>query len=628
LQGENGNPGLAIFVFNYIPGTSIYVDGVWQPIKKTWIKVNGIWVDVKSTYIRIDGQWIETKNGISPGFATVPGAWGYAPRPIEDQSAPSISYSLIPDTFDPVEGTILGFTVTTTNFGTGTLYWAMLDPVNINQLASPTLFVSQRYGTVPIINDLGRFSVNISSTATGTSKQSVTFRANLSVDGVSAPASGFATGTTVADAGPITIQPTLSPPSVISVSWNPVSIQVFGSATLSWSTTNAIKTDISIPGGNPSVLTDRPASGSATVSFSNSGTFTATVTATSSLGGTDSKTAAISVAPQPQILGSFTGPTFISQTGQDQVNLSVLGPDSGPYSYVVTGSPAVTFDTSSGNPPSGTFTYPLGATRASLNLVTPHAQTVLTATISRPGYQSYTQSLTVPSRAAPSGFVEFTRAGTIGTWSVPPNVTAIRVTVVGAGGGGATGSEDDPFLSGGGGGGSGGILQTNLSVSPGDEISYQVGSGGSGAISPGAGGRPGGSGTASNIGYRGTFYAATGGAGGGASGGNLGGSHYNAGGAGGTPGGTAGSPGASQRAQAASRNLMAGGAGGSANPYGFGGAGAPGVPSGGPATPENQNGQPGTGHGAGGGGGAGGRNDSRQGNGANGSGGYVRIEWG
>lgn len=424
-------------------------------------------------------------------------------------------------------------------------------------------------------------------------------------------------------------------PTVTALTWTPGTITAPSSSILTWAATDSDQVDLAIPNGTPSSLTNQPPSGSASIAFGStiSGIVTATATA-SRAGVTGTRTAQLNVLPQPvpppvpQILGSFTGPTFISQTGQDQVDLSVLGPDSGPYSYVVTGSPAVTFDTSSGNPPSGTFNYPLGAIRASLNLVTPHVQTVLTATISRPGYQSYTQTLTVPSRAAPKGFVEFTQAGTSGTWSVPPGVTAIRVTVVGAGGGGATGSEDDPFLSGGGGGGSGGILQTTLSVAPGDEISYQVGSGGSGAISTGAGGRPGSSGTVSNIGYRGTFYVATGGAGGGASGGNLGGSHYNAGGAGGTPGGTAGSPGASQRAQAASRNLMAGGAGGSANPYGFGGAGAPGVPSGGPATPENQNGQPGTGHGAGGGGGAGGRNDAPQGSGASGSGGYVRIEWG
>ena len=322
--------------------------------------------------------------------------------------------------------------------------------------------------------------------------------------------------------------------------------------------------------------------------------------------------------------GEFTGPSYISEFNQDQVRLTATGPESGAYSYSIVGNPTVAFDSFTGNPSSGTLQQ---YQTAAVNLVTPHPATTLIATISRAGYTDYQSLLIVPSRDTPSGMVEFTRAGTIGTWTVPPGVTSVRVTVVGGGGGGAAGSEGNPFWSGGGGGGSGGILQAIVNVSPGGELQYQVGQGGAGTGSVGAGGRAGNPGTVSNISYTGIVYAAQGGAGGGTSGGNISNGHWNGGGAGGSPGGTAGSPGEARRGESSGRNLMPGGAGGSSFPYGFGGAGAPGVPQGGTRSPELENGQPGTGYGGGGGGGAGGRNDAPQGQGAAGSGGLVRIEW-
>ena len=377
--------------------------------------------------------------------------------------------------------------------------------------------------------------------------------------------------------------------------------------------------------------TNQPPNSNVTIGFNNAGTYVATATAWNrdrTVSATSTVTIVVnSVAPpppSPAIVGEFEGPSYIPQTDQDQVNLSVRGPDPGSYNYSIVGNPSVTFDSFTGNPPTGVLQQ---YQRASVNLTTPHPATTLTATITRPGYNSYQSSITVQARGI-SGVVEFTRAGTIGQWRVPNGVTSLRITIVGGGGGGASGSESNPYWSGGGGGGSGGILQATVNVSPGDELQYQVGDGGAGTGSVGAGGRAGNPGTASNISYRNIVYAAQGGAGGGTSGGNISNGHWNGGGAGGSPGGTAGSPGGAQRGESSGRNLMPGGTGGSAFPFGFGGAGAPGVPQGGTPTDANQNGQPGTGHGAGGGGGAGGKNDSQQGQGAAGSGGLVRIEWG
>jgi hypothetical protein len=310
---------------------------------------------------------------------------------------------------------------------------------------------------------------------------------------------------------------------------------------------------------------------------------------------------------------------------QDRLLLMPTGPGPGPYTYTLIGSPAVAFDTQSGNPAAGTL---LIYQTAMVNLITPHPATTITATVSLPGSDDFVQSIAVPARDAPSGTVEFTRSDTSGTWTIPPGVTSLRITVVGGGGGGAPGSEKDPYWSGGGGGGGGGILQTTLNVMPGNEIRYQVGAGGPGTGPVGSSPiYPGYSGTQSYVEYLSTYYRADGGQGGGTSGG-ISRQHWNTGGAGGSPGGTAGNPGQSQRGENANRNLMPGGSGGSASPYGFGGNGATGVPQGGTPTDTNTNGQPGTGYGSGGGGGAGGKNNAPQGQGAAGSGGYIKIEWG
>lgn len=143
--------------------------------------------------------------------------------------------------------------------------------------------------------------------------------------------------------------------------------------------------------------------------------------------------------PEPAqfVQGTFSGPTFISQTGQDQVNLAVTGPGPGVYNYSVTASPAVNFDAQSGNPPNGVFNWSatgLSNLRASLNLQTPHPATTLTATISRDGFQPYTAQLAVPAREPGervfgAGVYEFV---------IPPYSTGLQILLIGAGGGGGT----------------------------------------------------------------------------------------------------------------------------------------------------------------------------------------------
>ena len=140
----------------------------------------------------------------------------------------------------------------------------------------------------------------------------------------------------------------------------------------------------------------------------------------------------------------------------------------------------------------------------------------------------------------------FDTAGSSGNFIVPAGVTSLEVTLIGGGGGGAYGTG---AVGGGGGQGETAVI-TNLAVSPGQVILYEVGTGGSAGV---IGGGDGGSGTSSSFGATNASFgvggtASNGGAGGsdGTTGGNvtftagINGQNSAAGGAGGGTGDGAG----------------------------------------------------------------------------------------
>jgi hypothetical protein len=143
--------------------------------------------------------------------------------------------------------------------------------------------------------------------------------------------------------------------------------------------------------------------------------------------------------PAPAITGSFTGPTAVVSlnTTLDQVDLRVEGPGPGIYNYSITGNPAVSFDTHSGNPPTGVFNWSASGPsnrRAAVNLTTPHPATVLTAIISGEGYTPYTAQLSVPAREPGE------RVFGAGTheFVVPVYSSRLEILLIGPGGGGGT----------------------------------------------------------------------------------------------------------------------------------------------------------------------------------------------
>jgi hypothetical protein len=144
-----------------------------------------------------------------------------------------------------------------------------------------------------------------------------------------------------------------------------------------------------------------------------------------------------------------------------------------------------------------------------------------------------------------------------GTFTVPPGITGIKVTVMGGGGGGSGANPNN--AKDGTGGGAGGLNIAYMSgVTPGGTISVTVGAAGSaGSVGdPGAAGGTGGTSSFGPGGSPATTITATGGAGGSATTGPGG----NTGGAGGTGGGY----GANGRAGGnnASSNFLPGGSGG------------------------------------------------------------------
>ena len=71
--------------------------------------------------------------------------------------------------------------------------------------------------------------------------------------------------------------------------------------------------------------------------------------------------------------------------------------------------------------------------------------------------------------------------GSSGSWTVPDGVTTLKVTLIGAGGGGGGSAKlGSKQVNEGGGGGGGACTQFTMSVTPGQSISYSVGSGGLG----------------------------------------------------------------------------------------------------------------------------------------------------
>ena len=118
---------------------------------------------------------------------------------------PTVSYSLAPNSTSVNEGATVTFTVTTVNFGSGTLYWTLAGvsgTINNADFSSPANAVTAG-GSVTITSNSGTFAVVLSNDLTTEGAES--FRANLRT--------GSTAGTIVATSATVTVADTsITPP--------------------------------------------------------------------------------------------------------------------------------------------------------------------------------------------------------------------------------------------------------------------------------------------------------------------------------------------------------------------------------------------------------------------------------
>ena len=257
-----------------------------------------------------------------------------------------------------------------------------------------------------------------------------------------------------------------------------------------------------------------------------------------------------------------------------------------------------------------------------------------------------------------------------GTFTVPAGVTQVSAVVIGGGGGGGNSSGSFLGQASGAGGGAGGLSYGTFSVTPGETLTVNVGSGGgvgssggsssivrsSTTLLQGSGGTGGGTNNNNGTGGGSSGTERDGGGDGGAGGDGSGALFANApdgGGAGGGAGGYSGNGGAGGgdggSGSGGSGGSGGGGGAGSTNDDGGGGGGGVGLLGEGSNGSAGSSGSPGNGGGAGsggsngsngssddagsggnygGGGGGGGGTTGTNGNGAGGGAGAARIIWG
>jgi hypothetical protein len=118
---------------------------------------------------------------------------------------PFVSYAISPSSTSVNEGTTVTFTITTVNFGSGTLYWTLAGAsgtINNSDFSSPSNAVSAG-GSVAITGDSGSFAVVLSNDLTTEGTES--FFARLRT--------GSTSGTIVATSSTVTVGDTsLTPP--------------------------------------------------------------------------------------------------------------------------------------------------------------------------------------------------------------------------------------------------------------------------------------------------------------------------------------------------------------------------------------------------------------------------------
>ena len=85
LYGRSGGNGFTVLVFNPL-SYQVNVAGTWTPVQKAFVKVDGEWKESRNVFVKSNGEWnviIGSSDDYAPAFFSVPGYYGYNPRPGE-----------------------------------------------------------------------------------------------------------------------------------------------------------------------------------------------------------------------------------------------------------------------------------------------------------------------------------------------------------------------------------------------------------------------------------------------------------------------------------------------------------------------------------------------------------------
>lgn len=130
--------------------------------------------------------------------------------PAKASSVVTITYAITPDQTSVQEGDTVNFTVTTTNFGTGTLYWTVeaVSPTSSGSITIGDFTGSQVSGSVSITSNSGLFSLQLSNDLV--TEGTEYFRLRLRTDSISGSIVATSSTISVSDISTISTQFTVS----------------------------------------------------------------------------------------------------------------------------------------------------------------------------------------------------------------------------------------------------------------------------------------------------------------------------------------------------------------------------------------------------------------------------------
>ena len=339
---------------------------------------------------------------------------------------PGVTYNITPSTTSVNEGSSVTMTVTTTGFGSGTLFYTI---EGTSGTVNSSDFTTALSGSVTITSNSGSFLVT--TIADATTEGSEQFIVRLRTGSIS--------GTIVATSSTVTINdtsqsppPPPAPPPTVSYSITPTTSSIneggsvtmvvttnnFGSGTLFYTieaaSGNIFSNDFTSPfngsvtitnnGGSFTIIASEDAATEGTESFRvrlRTGSTSGTIVATSSVVTINDTS---QTPPSPTLNITFQslsdyvvfGPG--TQTKQRYVRAVWDSAAGGTQAWSLTTSPSLSTDPNLTSGTSGTWSG-AGFTTMVATFTGPHPASNATLTVTRSGYQAFTQTLTIPANS-------------------------------------------------------------------------------------------------------------------------------------------------------------------------------------------------------------------------------------